>query len=288
MRPEKLTCFVFFAMFIIIVMYYGTVFAGARGVTISPTRLIFDGRNRAAVVHIVNPDKKEVTYRISLTSLRMNEKGKTREVQSLTADEILSKKLIRFAPRQATLAPGAKQAIRLMVRKPHKLANGEYRTHLKITPIPNEKRNKQNPTDNEGTHIKIDLLVGVTIPIIVRHGKLTMNVIPYKAVLKKHSKTKKNYLEIGLEREGNRSAQIDLLAYYLPEHGEKVVRIGQLNGITIYTPNKYILTEVPITYPKRANAAGSIRVVIKERETDRNVTIGAKEFPLESIVGLSE
>ena len=38
--------------------------------------------------------------------------------------------MLSWSPRQITLQPGTAQVVRLMVRKPEGLAEGEYRSHL--------------------------------------------------------------------------------------------------------------------------------------------------------------
>ena len=43
---------------------------------------------------------------------------------------------IRYSPRQVRLNPNEKQTIRLMMRRSNSMKEGEYRSHLMFSPIP--------------------------------------------------------------------------------------------------------------------------------------------------------
>ena len=101
----------------------------AADVTVSPTRIIFEGNTRKAQVSLINNSATPKTYRISWSCKRLTESGQYEEVEQARPGERYSDKMIRFSPRQIVLPPGKPQAVRLLLRKPADLAVGEYRSY---------------------------------------------------------------------------------------------------------------------------------------------------------------
>jgi len=141
---------------------------------VAPTRIIFDGRRGAEVI-LNNVGSEESTYRISLQLRRMDENGKLRDVPEGESNEKedAAKSIIRYAPRRVTLPPNQPQAIRLAVRGVNDLPDGEYRAHMLFQGIPKTRAVTEAATQATGVSIQLIPVYGVTIPIIVRKGKLS-------------------------------------------------------------------------------------------------------------------
>ena len=107
---------------------------------VAPTRIIFDGQRGTEVI-LNNIGSETATYRISLELRRMNAEGRLDDVTPEQENEIekAAKGMIRYAPRRVTLPPNQPQAIRLGIRAPQGLADGEYRAHLLFRAIPKAK-----------------------------------------------------------------------------------------------------------------------------------------------------
>lgn len=141
---------------------------------VSPTRLIFEKHTRTASVSIVNAGNETKTYRIQFVERRMTPEGGFEEVKQAKPGEQFSSKMIRFSPRQVVLQPGQAQAIRLMLRKPAKLADGEYRSHLLFRAIPKANTSSlAKLSDSKSISIKLTPIIGISIPVIVRHGQVS-------------------------------------------------------------------------------------------------------------------
>ncbi|MDB5095707.1 MAG: hypothetical protein JWM80_128, partial [Cyanobacteria bacterium RYN_339] len=97
---------------------------------VSPTRVVFDGAKRTAVLTLLNNGSDPGTYRLFLVHYRMTLNGGFEEVKDLSAEDKLVDSLIRFTPKQVVLPPKQSQVVRIQIRKPEHLAAGEYRTHL--------------------------------------------------------------------------------------------------------------------------------------------------------------
>lgn len=141
---------------------------------VAPTRIILDGQRGTEVI-LNNIGSETATYRISLELRRMTAEGKLTAVRPEEVNELeqAAKDMIRYAPRRVTLPPNQPQAIRLGVRAPKNLADGEYRVHLLFRAVPKATSVTAPTEQTEGFSIALTPIYGVTIPVIIRHGKLT-------------------------------------------------------------------------------------------------------------------
>jgi P pilus assembly chaperone PapD len=155
--------------------YAAPVSAGVGDLLVAPTRIVFEG-SRGTEVILNNIGSEEATYRISLELRRMNKEGELEEISEAdaTANEKLALSLIRYAPKRVTLTPDQPQSIRVGLQ-PEPMAaliDGEYRVHMLFRAIPKAEAPRSPDEKAEGVQIKITPIYGVTIPLIIRKGKL--------------------------------------------------------------------------------------------------------------------
>ena len=137
---------------------------------VAPTRLVFDAKLRSAQLTLLNTGTAPATYRLTYIRMEMNEKGELKEVQS--DGPSVAEDMVRYAPQQITLEPGVQQTVRILVRRPADLQDGEYRAHLLIRAVPKEDPTpvEVDPKEPNGVAIKLTPVYGVSIPVIVRQG----------------------------------------------------------------------------------------------------------------------
>lgn len=145
--------------------------SAAGDLLVAPTRIVLDGARGTEVI-LNNIGTEAATYRISLQLLRMTPDGQFVDVTAPTAEEQAALSMIAFAPRRVTLPPNQPQAIRIGVRAPQGLADGEYRAHMLFRAVPDTKPVTAPKTPARGISIALTPVYGVTIPIIVRRGQL--------------------------------------------------------------------------------------------------------------------
>jgi P pilus assembly chaperone PapD len=140
---------------------------------VAPTRVVLDGQRGTEVI-LNNIGSETATYRISLELRRMTADGRLEDVPDDQVNELetAAKAMIRYAPRRVTLPPNQPQAIRLGVRAPEGLADGEYRVHLLFRAIPKARSVTDQSVTEGGLTIALTPIYGVTIPVIVRYGNL--------------------------------------------------------------------------------------------------------------------
>lgn len=236
------------------------VAAATRMLLINPTRVIFSETTRAVEVHVGNVGKESVAYTIDLVAMRRDKNGNLREVEQDSAEERLVKEMIRFAPRRATIEPGKRQVVKLMLRKPVDLPPGEYQTRLRFTPqasTPQALAAAKGGADGK-TSVQLNVLVATTIPIIIQHAIAGGEVSPVTLTVKNRNQSGSELAaEVKFSRSGVGSAFGDATVSLLPAGASgKAQVIGQATGIALYAPDKEQSVLIPLQGIKRAALAG--------------------------------
>src|SRR3954447_14346011 len=138
---------------------------------VHPTRIVFEGNTHTAQVDVINSGTVPMTYRISIIRRRMNDRGDFVPVGTPEPGEQFADEMIRYSPRQVVLQPGVAQAVRLQLRKPATIADGEYRSHLLFQALPPaDAPSSAGGATGTGLDIRLTAVYSVSIPVIVRQG----------------------------------------------------------------------------------------------------------------------
>lgn len=228
---------------------------------VHPTRLVFDGNTRTAQVDVINSGTETMTYRISVIRRRMTETGDFVAVEEPAKDERFSDEMIRFSPRQVVLPPGVAQAVRLQIRKPAALEEGEYRAHLLFQALPPaESHAAERPAaDSKELEINLHAVYSVSIPVIVRHGATSAAVAIRDVAVRDRAVT------FTLDRTGTRSVYGDLVVSLRNGRGPERV-IARANGVAVYTPNASRHVRMPLAPQALPLPAGELHVSFAERK----------------------
>lgn len=232
-----------------------------------PTRIVFDKNLRAAQVELINNGSKPASYRISLVNRRMTEAGNLESADTPLDGERFADSMLRYSPRQVTLQPGTAQTVRIMLRKPADLAEGEYRSHLLFDKLPDAEGSTSVESQAGGGSqlgVVINALVGASMPLIVRHGNLDASVKLAGLALQKDA-ARRPVLTMRLEREGSASVYGDLSVTFTPRGG-KPQDLAQLSGVAVYTPNRMRQAALALQVPPGITlGAGTIDVAFRDR-----------------------
>ena len=233
-----------------------------------PTRLVFDKNQRSAQVELINNGSEPATYRISLVNRRMTENGDFLPADTPAPGEQFADAMLRFSPRQVTLAPGVAQTVRVLLRKPAELANGEYRSHLHFEVLPEARGatsiESQGKADEIG--IVLNTAINASIPVIVRHGATTASVVLSKLELLGSAPGQPPVLGLDIERSGSASVYGDLAVSFTPQNGGAEQPLVKIGGLAVYHPN--LLRHARLALKPAAGtqlAHGTIKVVFRER-----------------------
>lgn len=233
-----------------------TVPAFAAGdLLVAPTRVVLDGARGTEVI-LNNIDSVTATYRVSLEVRRMNPDGTLDEVatEQATTAEQQALNMITYAPRRIELAPNQPQAIRIGLRAPADLPDGEYRVHMLFRAIPDARPVTETQQANSGLSIALTPIYGVTIPVIIRKGALKATAAIGDAHINRSSGQPE--LAMSLSREGTRSTygRIRVLK------PGKSTPVFEVRGVAVYPEVAKRTVSFPIDAEVAAQLAGPATV----------------------------
>lgn len=237
---------------------------------VAPTRVILDG-SRGTEVILSNIGSEEATYRIGLELRRMLENGRLVPVEKTDANatEEAALGMIRYAPRRITLPPGQPQAVRLAARPGADLADGEYRVHMSFKAIPKPRSVTEEQAPTEGVAIQLIPIYGVTIPIIVRHGRVEAQVAINQPRIVEGDKGP--VLAVDISRAGDSSAYGELRVTK-PGMDDPVV---VLRGVAIYPEIGKREVRVQLTQEQAASLKGQLRFEYRDMPEEGGAVIAA-------------
>ncbi|MCC6072269.1 molecular chaperone [Massilia sp. GCM10020059] len=247
-----------------------------------PTRIVFDKNDRAAQVELINNSREAATYRITLVNRRMTEDGRFEPVAAPVAGELFADPMLRYSPRQVTLQPGTAQTVRLMLRKPAVLAEGEYRSHLHFEKLPAAAGSTSIEAHGKPGDIgvKLNALVGASMPVIVRHGAVQGTVSLSQLALHKAEAGRAPMLALQFDRLGNGSVYGDVQVTFTPQGGAPQV-LATAGGIAVYSPNAVRRATLPLQVPQGvALARGALDVVFRQRADAGGAVLARAALPL--------
>ena len=253
----------------------------ADAVAITVKRVVFEGPKRAEVVTVINNSDKEETYRMGWRHYLMKEEKSLKGVpeDALPPEVKPSKDMIRFSPRRFTLPPRGSQQVRMMLRTPAGLEDGEYRSHLWIRPeadVDAFRKEAEKKVKKGKVGVAIEMLAGVSMPIIVRKGNLEGSAeITNLAFRDVGTHIEADYT---LERMGQRSVygDVDLIcnAGTSNEYLAKFLRglavypevtKRNLNMKVKYLPNKPKCNDIMMRYSETDGFKGNIISILSEK-----------------------
>jgi len=269
----------FLAVMLVLFPVSQSLAQGAGDLVVSPTRVVLEGRTRSAQLGLVNKGSETATYRITVINMRMSPDGSMTEIAEPEQGQAFADRLFRYSPRQVTLEPGASQAIRLLLRVPKDLPDGEYRSHMMMRAVPKDiGQSVEKPAGNAAS-VQLIPVFGIAVPIIVRHGKVDyeMTVSDLKFI-HADQKDQLNKIRFNLNRTGNRSSYGDLTATVTA--GGKEYVLSQIMRLAVYTPNPSRTVEMVLRVPEGVKLSGNtLKVAYKSTPEE-----GGKVLAEQSII----
>lgn len=226
---------------------------------VAPTRIILDGRRGSQVI-LSNIGSEEATYRISLVLRRMTSEGMLEEVADaeIQAEETAALEMIRYAPRRITLPPGQPQSVRISAIPGKDLPDGEYRAHMSFNAIPKPRAVTEASAETTGVKINLIPIYGVTIPVIVRHGKVSVQAAMTQPALAQSEAGPE--LRFTISRQGNMSTYGEIVAI---KPGLKAP-ISLAKGLAVYDELDQRQVALRVTPEQAAALKGPVRFEYRE------------------------
>lgn len=250
-------------------------------VSVSPLRVVFGPRERSQDVTLLNLSDKRNTYRMDWVYNKMNVNGAyERQESSLTPEMDVAKSIV-FSPRQVTLPPNSRQKVRLSLRRPENLPDGEYRAHLVFTKLADTGPASEAPGSRgqSGQDIKLNVNLGFSIPVIVRQGDYDANVTisDPKFIPVGQTKSGKPQLQLKINRTGKQSALGEVRIFWdRAEDPNKF--IGRLDNVAVYPEMPYRIINIDLN--EGNIPSGNLTVKYYSDGEDKNRVLAELKIPV--------
>ena len=200
---------------------------------ILPPRIVLTSE-RSANLTLINRGDKSGDYRLFMRNIRTNEYGKFFTIETPQPGDLYADSMIRFSPRKVTVPAQSKQDVRVVLRKPKDLAEGEYRSHLVFRSLPKQEQLEDKPNE-KNIAMTFNPILEVTIPVIVRHGNLTA-ALSFSDINITTDSNNEQIITLTMNRSGNRSVYGDINIWWQKNDGEET-RVAAAKGVSVYFPN---------------------------------------------------
>jgi hypothetical protein len=202
---------------------------------ITPMRVVFEGNKQKAELNLVNIGTDTATYSVSFKQYNMTEEGMLKLIEKPETTQMFAEPYLRIFPREVTLAPGEAQVIMLQCRRKTDMLAGEYRSHIWFRSEKNYNvlGKKELLLDSNQLSVSIIPIFGITIPVIIRSGEVSVSATLSNLKLDIQQGTIQN-LTLTINRTGNISIYGDIIIEYTPVQG-KPYEIGTVKGVGVYT-----------------------------------------------------
>lgn len=217
-----------------------------------PTRIVMEHRDRQFTAVVKNVGDAVGDYTLELVDMKMREDGAVVPYEAGETPQYSAIPYLHVAPRSFTLKPGEYQNVRLMLRKPENLAEGEYRAHLLVRIV--DRSPETAPAPGEHSAIAVKMTLAITIPVIVRTGNTAATVAIDQPKLTRDP-AGKPAVTLYLTRSGNRSVMGDIAVTCSQAAGGPRV-IKTVYGVPVYRTLERRFVSVPLDEtPKDVNLA---------------------------------
>lgn len=273
--PVKLFNLALFFLVVTIGLAAGAPSARA-DLTIMPVRVMFTDRDRTQEITLINSSENTNTYRLELGSRKMKEIGGYEQLTEPLDPLFKPDETLVFSPRQVTIPPGGQQRVRISLRRPPGLPDGEYRAHLVLRKIGSSEKRKQQT--GGGMNMQMMINLGFSIPIIVRQGAydaaLKIGTPQFLPPAKEGAPAR---LRVELNRSGKNSISGSIRAYWTPAGG-KETQISELNNINVF--HEISKRFVDMNLQRSDIKGGTLRIVVEGLEENKNQILDEKVFPV--------
>ncbi len=244
-------------------------------ILITPTRVVFDDKQRFADVTLANVTDQVKSYEIEWQLYKMEEgTGVYHNVE--IAPEYDLTKLLSFAPRRVSLPPKGTQKIKLRFSRPSDMPDGDYHVHLKFRSFKITDPSVLSSQD-DAISAQVSINLSFTIPIVVRIGEPKVSASIGQISLDRDQNGRVT-MQVPVERDLALSYALlgYMRAYFDDGNGEKLV--GEISNANVFPEVSRRDFKVVLT---QEITAGKLRIEIGDYDYASGVVHAERVFDLE-------
>lgn len=248
----------------ILLSFFMIPFAQAR-VDLVPRIIVMEERDRAAEITVLNLSSEVRDVEVDIIDYRqLTPEGNYEPLSSPLNPAFNHQDIVRFSPRTFTLGPNGKQKVRISLRKPADLADGEYRFHARALSYPHDPK---SPEGEGRMRIQVGMNVGIAIPVIVRNGELSAEskLSEFELLTPSQANSTKPALKFKAARDGNASTLGQITVGWAKD-GNNYEQIGIITNFNVFTEINERIGKVPLdVFP----TSGTLRVSYTDAVTGK-------------------
>jgi len=247
-------------------------------IQVFPTRVILSDTKKVQTVSVRNKSNETLSYTIKTVFYRMEKDGSMTLVDNPTPEERPLVDHLRFSPRRVRLKPNQQQVIRIMLKKTAKLANGDYRAHIRVVPF-SDITKKKKFIEKGKISMELKAQVAVAISVLYYKGapKFKSKMENFTVERKKDKDSKKEFYEFSVDVNnlGDNFLAGDM-QLYLSQKNKKDILITEIKGLASYLKSRKFKFRFPIEKMKNIKT-GKYKLVFKGPEFFNYPIIGTIE-----------
>jgi hypothetical protein len=247
---------------------------------VTPKRLVFDGSKRSEEINLANVGSDSATYAISFIQIRMKKDGSFEKITEPDSAQNFADKYLRYFPRTVTLGPNEAQTVKVQLLRTNELNPGEYRSHLYLRAVPNQKPlGEEDKRNDTSIQVKLVPIFGISIPTIIRIGESNSKVSLTNLSFQNNDTVPT--LKWQFNRSGNMSVYGDVSVNHVSPGG-KITPVGVVKGVAVYMPTA--VRNFQLSLNKKAGVdftSGKLQLVYSDQSL--KTKLAETEFELKKV-----
>lgn len=270
----------FLFVFIVCFVFVPKSLTAQGDLMVYPKRIVFEGVKRTEQLSLSNTGNDTARYVISVINIRMTEDGAFETIAQPDSAQYFADRYFRFFPRNVVLAPHEAQAVKIQLINTNSIKAGEYRSHIYLRAQAEAKPlGEENTKKDSSITVSIIPIFGISIPVILRVGELSMdiNLANVSFLLEKDTIP---VLKMDLVRNGNISFYGDIAVDYLSNKGKKT-RLATATGMALYTPNTIRHFSIELDKHLGVNFHEGALIIVCTDQASKGIKPAQQQFKLQ-------
>jgi len=227
----------------------------------TPTRVLLNDQKKVEVMNITNLSEITRSYKISLQDQVMTHQGVTASVDNF---EYSAKRMLRFVPREFTLAPGERQTIRIMSRLRPDTQEGEYHTHIQFLEDVSQRQKNNPPLNSKSASISAPLAYETLIPAVISYGSINTTIGLKDAKISKTSNDSEYKIDLVLTRSGNGQGTAYVDTHYVAPDGTSTI-VAPRRTVYLYREIDERIKDYDFTLASNLKPGGKIKLSVYDK-----------------------
>ena len=246
-------------------------------ITITPTRIVFEDRDRFQEVTLVNSGNETKTYDIGWQFYRMiQDREPPYETVEGSITEFDLSQYIVYTPRRVTLPPSGSQKIRMALRRPAEVPPGEYRAHMTFKGLRDDLAPEASDPNRKVQTAAVKVNVSYSIPVVFRAGEPNVQAAIEGVTFQRNKVNGMLEAMVKISRAGGPYGILGHLYIYDPK-GEV---IGEIGNAHIFPEIQSRTFRVPLINEENLSG-GNIRVELAHYSKNSGKIYAERAFPVQ-------